>query len=222
MTAHILLVGDEPVLRAPLAAAGHRVSVAADPDAALAHMRRLAPDVVLIDLALPGLDGQALVRDIRLESDVPVLVMARADREAESIAALDQGADDYVGRPFAPGELLSRIHLAARRRDRQGGDIPCFATGALAIDFARRRVSLDGRVVRLSPKEYALLCALARRAGEVVGHRQLLAAGWGPTAADTQYLRVYIGLLRQKIEEDPSEPRFILTEPGIGYRLAIG
>lgn len=221
MTAHILLVGDEPALSALLGAAGYRVTIVAEPDQAAASALDIQPDIVLLDCALADLDARALVHAIRQESDVPIIILSGRDREEEKIAALDEGADDYVDMPCDKREILSRIRVAERRRGRLPATPGPFKAGALAIDFGSRRVTVAGRTVRLSPKEYALLRVLARQAGDVVGHRRLLAAGWGPAAADTQYLRVYIGLLRQKIEDDPSDPQIVLTEPGIGYRLAI-
>lgn len=222
MTAHILLVGDESALPALLGAAGYRVTIAAEPGRAVARARASDPDIVLLDFAMADLDGRALVHAIRQESDVPVIILSARDQEEERIAALDEGADDYVDTPFAAGDLLSRIRVAERRRSRAPAIPAQFRAGALTVDFGSRRVIVAGRPVRLSPKEYALLRVLVRHAGEVVPHRRLLAAGWGPAAADTQYLRVYIGLLRQKIEDDPSDPRLVLTEPGIGYRIANG
>lgn len=222
MTAHILLVGDEPALPARLAAAGYRVTMAPDSRAAIGSARRAAPDVVLLDLERLGMDGRAIVQAIRMESDAPMILLSARGREAEKVAALEEGADDYVDAPFEDGELITRLRLAEWRRLRHRPAGPDgFTAGRLFIDFAARRVSVDGRRIRLSPKEYALLRLLARSAGAVVEHRALLAAGWGPSATDTQYLRVYVGMLRQKIEEDPADPRLILTEPGIGYRLAV-
>lgn len=220
MTAHILVVGDEPALSALLGAAGYHVTVAADPGRAAGRALDADPDIVLLDFAMADLDGRAIVHAIRRESDVPLIILSARDQEEERIAALDEGADDYVDTPVDGGELLSRIRVAHRRRNRPAASLRPFRAGGLAIDFAARRVTVGGRTVRLSPKEYALLRTLARHGGAVVSHRRLLAAGWGPAAADTQYLRVYIGLLRQKIEEDPTDPRLILTEPGIGYRVA--
>jgi two-component system, OmpR family, KDP operon response regulator KdpE len=220
MVAHVLLVGDETALPALLGAAGYRVTVAGDADAALGRVRETAPDILLLDGALPDLDARELVHALRLESDAPLIILSPPGREAETMAALEEGADDYVDAPVEGRALLTRIRVAERRRARIDSRPAHFASGALAIDFAGRRVTVGGRAVRLSPKEYALLSLLARHPGQVVSHRRLLTAGWGAAARDSQYLRVYVGLLRQKIEEDPSDPRLILTEPGIGYRLA--
>jgi two-component system KDP operon response regulator KdpE len=150
---------------------------------------------------------------------VPIIVISARHQEAEKIAALDAGADDYVDKPFEIGELMARIRAAVRRKSSLMAEPAQYSAGELAIDFAARRVTLAGEPVKLSPKEYDLLRTLALSAGQVVTHKRLLAAGWGEGAADTQYLRVYIGLLRQKIEEDPGDPRLLLTEPGVGYRL---
>ena len=225
MTIHVLVVQDDAdqmaVLMPALDAAGYRVTAVTDGEGAIRRAGDLEPDVILLDLDLPDIGGKGVVEHLRMRSDVPIIVMSAGGREGEQIAALDEGADDFVTTPFDPGELLTRIRASERRRMRLLSSPVMFESGRLKIDFRRRRVIVDGDSVRLSPKEYALLTLLACHAGEVVGHRRLLAAGWGAAAADTQYLRVYIGLLRQKIEEDPADPRLILTEPGIGYSLAL-
>ncbi len=151
---------------------------------------------------------------------MPIIVISARHQEAEKIAALDHGADDYVNKPFEIGELMARIRAAIRRSSSLRNAPKAYRTGPLEIDFVARRVSLGGHAVKLSPKEYDLLRTLAMSAGQVVTHKRLLAAGWGSDSTDSQYLRVYIGLLRQKIEEDPSDPRLLVTEPGVGYRLA--
>ncbi|RVT90496.1 response regulator [Sphingomonas crocodyli] len=223
MTIHVLLVDDEPALSAALqpvlTAAGYRVTAAADGRGALRLARDIEPDVVLLDLGLPDLDGKDVIQQIRARSDVPIIVISARHQEGEKIAALDEGADDYVNKPFEIGELLARIRAAERRRNRAFANPTSYMAGELEIDFVARRVMLGGEAVRMSPKEYDLLQLLASNAGQVVTHKRLLGVGWGPEATDTQYLRVYIGLLRQKIEADPSEPRLLLTEPGVGYRL---
>jgi len=152
---------------------------------------------------------------------VPIIVISARCHEGERIAALDEGADDYVDKPFVLGELLARVRAAIRRRAGQASPPAHFVTETLAIDYATREVRVRGEVVKLSPKEYNLLKALAEHAGQVVTHRRLLAAGWGRSEADPQYLRVYVGLLRQRIEVNPSEPVLLLTEPGVGYRLVV-
>jgi two-component system KDP operon response regulator KdpE len=221
---HILVIDDEPsliaVLQPVLGAAGYRVTVAADGRSALGALERGEPDVILLDLGLPDMDGKDVIHAVRMHCDMPIIVISARHQEAEKIAALDEGADDYVDKPFEIGELMARIRAAVRRHSSQKADVTTCVTGPLAIDFPTRRVTLAGETVKLSPKEYDLLQTLARRAGQVVTHKRLLAAGWGVDATDTQYLRVYIGLLRQKIEEDPADPQMLLTEPGVGYRLA--
>jgi two-component system, OmpR family, KDP operon response regulator KdpE len=221
--AHILLVDDEAaltaVLRPVLAAAGHDVTTATSGAEAVRQADLLQPDVMLLDLGLPDQDGKAVIRTIRIKHDVPIIVISARHQEGEKIAALDEGADDYVDKPFEIGELMARVRVVLRRKP--GAEAATrYRSGPLAIDFETRHVILGGETLKLSPKEYDLLLALARNPGRVVTHKRLLAAGWGNDSADTQYLRVYMGLLRQKIEEDPSDPRLLLTEPGVGYRIA--
>jgi len=221
--AHILLVDDEialtAVLRPVLGAAGHDVTTAASGAEALRQADLLLPDVILLDLGLPDQDGKAVIRTLRIKHDIPIIVISARHQEGEKIAALDEGADDYVDKPFEIGELMARIRVVLRRKP--GAEAAThYRSGPLSIDFETRHVTLGGEPLKLSPKEYDLLLALARHAGRVVTHKRLLAAGWGNDSADTQYLRVYMGLLRQKIEEDPSDPKLLLTEPGVGYRIA--
>lgn len=225
MQGHVLLVDDEPalvsVLQPVLKAAGCTVTVASDGNDALRGLIAYDPDVVLLDLGLPDMDGKAVIRAIRETSKIPIIVISARHQEAEKIASLDEGADDYVNKPFEIGELMARIRAALRRARGIENENTVFETGPLKIDFSTREVKIMGQPVKLSPKEYLLLHALARSAGQVVTHKRLLAAGWGPHGADSQYLRVYIGLLRQKIEADPSDPEIVLTEPGLGYRLKV-
>ncbi len=220
---HILLVDDEPalvaVLEPVLGAAGYRVTTALDGGSAIWNASAEQPDVILLDLGLPDMDGKDVIRSLRAKTHAPIIVISARHQEGEKIAALDEGADDYINKPFEIGELMARIRAALRRSSSLQQEPRAYSGGPLEIDFAERRVSIAGEPVRLSPKEYELLVALALSAGQVVTHKRLLTAGWGPEGADAQYLRVYIGLLRQKIEEDPGEPRLILTEPGVGYRL---
>jgi two-component system, OmpR family, KDP operon response regulator KdpE len=179
------------------------------------------PDIVVLDLGLPDGDGKDVIRQARQWSEVPIIVLSARDREAEKIEALDLGADDFVNKPFGVGELLARMRTALRHRMERDAQIPVLRTADLEIDSVRHRVMRSGVEVRLTPKEFELLSFLARHVGKVVTHRQILAAVWGPAhGADTQYLRVYIGQLRQKIERDHGDPRIIITEPGIGYRIA--
>jgi two-component system KDP operon response regulator KdpE len=223
---HILLVDDEPAivaaLRPVLKTLGHAVTVAVDGTAAIANFTLGDPDVVLLDLGLPDMDGKDVIRAIRAKSATPIIVISARHQEAEKIAALDEGADDYVDKPFVLGELLARVRSALRRREVLAKPIEIFDAQPLHIDFSTRIVRLRGETLRLSPKEYNLLRTLAESVGQVVTQRRLLAAGWGRSEADPQYLRVYMGMLRQKLEENPSEPKLILTEPGVGYRLIAG
>lgn len=219
---HVLLIDDEApivrVLTSSLTAAGYRVSSAGAGAAALAMIAQRAPDVIVLDLGLPDMDGKEIIAKLREWSDAPILVLSARHDETERIAALDEGADDYVTKPFHMGELQARLRAALRhraRRDQQRG----FSSGGLVVDFERRRVTVEGQEIKLPKKEFDLLRTLAQHAGQVVTHKQLLAAGWGGAVTDTQFVRVYIGTLRQKLEADPSAPRLILTEPGIGYRL---
>ena len=218
----ILVVDDEPqihrFLRPALVAAGHRVERADTAAEGLRLAASRAPDAVLLDLGLPDMDGQEALARLRTFSQVPVLVVSARDREAEKIAALDAGADDYLEKPFGVGELLARIRAALRHGRAQDGVPEAFQAGGVEVDLARRRVLVDGAAVTLSPREYDLLALLVRNAGRVVTQRHLLTAVWGPAhAADVQYLRVYVGHLRQKL--GPSGTRLIATEPGVGYRL---
>ncbi len=179
------------------------------------------PDIVLLDLGLADGDGKDVIRRVREWSDVPIIVLSAREREAEKIDALDLGADDYVNKPFNVGELMARIRTALRHRLQRKAETPVLRVSDLEVDSVRHRVTRGGAELKLTPKEFELLSFLARHAGRVVTHRQILTAVWGPAhTEDTQYLRVYIGQLRQKIEEKPDDPRVVLTEPGIGYRIS--
>ena len=218
----ILVIDDEPQIHRFLKPALEAAGYAADPAMTGAEGLRLAaaraPDLVLLDLGLPDLDGQDVLHQLRAFSDAPVIVLSARDRETAKIAALDGGADDYVEKPFGVGELLARIRTALRHRLQRQGVAPLFQAGKLTLDFARRDVRIDGRPLDLSPLEYALLEMLARHAGRVLTHRQLLTAIWGIAhAEDVQYLRVYIGHLRQKL--GPEAGAYLRTEVGVGYRL---
>jgi len=224
----ILVVDDEPqihrFLKPSLLVSGYDVISAADGRHAVRSCASDPPDAVLLDLGLPDIDGKEVIAQIRRTSDVPIIVLSARDREAEKIAALDLGADDYVNKPFAIGELLARLRSVLRRRPAAALDAPqTYRIGELAIDTGTHQVTRAGEAVHLTPKEFELLALLLRHAGRVLTHRQVLNAIWGPAHGnDTQYLRVFIGQLRQKLETSPSEPRLILTEPGIGYRVAVG
>jgi two-component system KDP operon response regulator KdpE len=180
-----------------------------------------SPDIVILDLGLPDGDGKDVIRHVRSWSDVPIIILSARDRETEKIEALDLGADDFVNKPFGVGELLARIRTALRHRMERVAETPVLRTADIEIDNVRHCVTRAGAEVRMTPKEFELLSFLAKHAGRVVTHRQIMTAVWGPAhASDTQYLRVYIGQIRQKIEKDPGDPRIIITEPGIGYRIA--
>jgi two-component system, OmpR family, KDP operon response regulator KdpE len=222
----ILVVDDEPqirrFLRTSLSAHGYQVLDASCGQEALVSVATERPDVVLLDLGLPDLDGLDVLRGIREWSQVPLVVLSVRGQEGDKIAALDGGADDYVTKPFGMGELLARIRAALRHRLQSEVDAPVFRSGGLTVDLARRVVTVDGGEVKLTRKEYELLHVLVIHAGKVLTHRHLLREVWGPAAVEaTQYLRVYIGQLRQKLEADPAQPRYLLTEPGVGYRLRL-
>ena len=179
------------------------------------------PDIVVLDLGLPDGDGKDVIRRVREWSDVPIIVLSARDREIEKISALDLGADDFVNKPFGVGELLARMRTALRHRLQRKEEIPVLRIGDLEIDNVRHHAMRGSEEIKLTPKEFELLSFLARHAGKVLTHRQILTAVWGPAhVEDTQYLRVYVGQLRQKIEARPDDPQVIVTEPGIGYRIA--
>ncbi len=221
----ILVVDDEPqiqrFLKPALTAAGYEMIRAMDGAEALAAVRAHAPDVVVLDLGLPDLDGKEVITLLRRQSETPIIVLSARGEESEKIAALDRGADDYVAKPFGIGELLARIRVALRATA-GGGEVQAtvLACGPLTVDLAGHKATLAGEPVRLTPKEFDLLVALLRASGRVMTHKALLARVWGAGhTEDTQYLRVFIGQLRQKLEKDPASPTLILTEPGVGYRL---
>jgi two-component system KDP operon response regulator KdpE len=222
--ARVLIVDDEPqilrFLKPSLAAAGYDVIVAATGKEALKTAATRSPDVIVLDLGLPDMDGKEVIRELRSWSTTPILVLSARDRESEKIAALDLGADDYVNKPFGIGELTARLRAALRHAAQQASEQTRFKAGALEVDVLAHTVMLAGVAVKLTPKEFELLAILVRNAGRVMTHRQILTAVWGPAhTEDLQYLRVLIGQLRQKIKASPDAPELILTEPGIGYRL---
>jgi two-component system, OmpR family, KDP operon response regulator KdpE len=222
----VLIVDDEPqirrFLRTSLSAHGYQVLDASCGQEALVRLATERPDVVLLDLGLPDLDGLEVMRRVREWSQVPIIVLSVRGQEGDKIAALDGGADDYVTKPFGLGELLARIRAALRHRLQSQVDAPVFQSGGLTVDLARRVVTVDDGEVKLTPKEYEVLRVLVIHAGKVLTHQHLLREVWGPVAVEaTQYLRVYIGQLRQKLEADPAQPRYLLTEPGVGYRLRL-
>jgi two-component system KDP operon response regulator KdpE len=219
----ILVIDDEPqihrFLGPALDAAGYEPVRADTAAAGLKEIARKAPDAVVLDLGLPDLDGKDALQKARAFYAGPILILSARDKETEKIDALDMGADDYVEKPFGVGELLARLRVALRHRLRDEGAEPVVTAGDLTIDLIKRLVTRRGQPIRLSPREYDLLAQLVRGAGKVVTHRQLLTAVWGPAhEQDVQYLRVFVGQLRQKIEPDPAAPALILTEPGVGYR----
>ncbi|MBL8554044.1 MAG: response regulator [Phenylobacterium sp.] len=219
----ILVIDDEPqihrFLGPALDAAGYEPVRADTAAEGLREIARKAPDAVVLDLGLPDLDGKDALAKARAFYEGPIVILSARDRETEKIDALDLGADDYVEKPFGVGELLARLRVALRHRLRDQGAEPVVTAGDLTIDLVKRLVTRGGEAVRLSPREYDLLAQLVRGAGKVVTHRQLLTAVWGPAHEhDVQYLRVFVGQLRQKIEPAPSAPALILTEPGVGYR----
>ncbi len=220
----ILLIEDEPqmrrFLRASLGSNGYRVDEAETGEAGIARAATGAPDLILLDLGLPDLDGLAVTERLRSWSKTPIIVISARGKEEDKIRALDAGADDYLTKPFGVGELLARIRVALRNAARGEAGSAQVRVGELQVDLARRQVLLKGQEVHLTPIEYRLLSTLAKHAGRVITHRQLLREVWGPGATDqTQYLRVYMGQLRHKLEQHPSRPRYLTTEPGVGYRL---
>ena len=219
----VLVVDDEPqiqrFLRHALVAAGYEARLAATGSEALASVAAEAPDLMILDLGLPDMNGKEVIERLRRDSDLPVIVLSAHDQEMERIMALDLGADDFVSKPFGIGELLARLRVSLRTR--RATRTEPIRQGGLVIDLAARKVSRDGKGVRLTPKEFDLLAALVSSAGRVMTHRKLLGQVWGPAHVDdVPYLRVFIAQLRQKLEPDPAHPALILTEPGIGYRWA--
>lgn len=220
----VLVVDDEPAIHrfmAPaLAANGYEALRADDGMQALAQVANRRPDAVILDLGLPDMDGKEVIRRLREWSAVPILVLSARDREAEKIEALDLGADDFINKPFSMGELMARLRAALRHRMQEKGETPVLRLGAVEIDIPRHRVTRAGAEVKLTPREFDLIAFLARHGGKVATHRHILRAVWGPAHEhDTQYLRVYVGQLRAKIEDDPANPQLIVTEPGVGYRM---
>lgn len=220
----VLVIDDEPqlrkLLRVALEAEGDTVIEAATAREGIAAVAREKPDAVLLDLGLPDEDGHTALKRIREFSSVPVIVLTVRAGEDEKVAALDEGADDYVTKPFGMPELLARLRTALRHRLQESGADPVIRSDDLEIDLVQRRVRLAGEDVKLTPKEYDLLKLLAQAGGKVLTHRMVLERVWGPAhVADTQYLRVYVRQLREKLGDDPAAPRFILTEPGVGYRF---
>jgi two-component system, OmpR family, KDP operon response regulator KdpE len=223
----IILIEDEPeirrFLRATLQSHGYRLVEAVTAQEGLQAAETRQPDLIILDLGLPDMDGLEVIRRVREWTQVPIVVLSARGQEADKVAALDAGADDYVSKPFGVGELLARMRVSLRRAERIPGaaDEQSFGAGDLQVDFAHRRVLVKGQDVHLTPIEYRLLTTLARHAGKVLTRNQLLKEVWGRAYTDqAHYLHVYMAHLRRKIEVNPAQPRYILTEPGVGYRLA--
>lgn len=225
--ARILFVEDEPAIyravEPVLHAEGMSVQRAASGGEALDRLASQTFDIILLDLGLPDMDGSDLIVAQRAHSDVPIIVLSARGREADKVHALDAGADDFIVKPFAAGELLARIRAALRRRALVRPKTDSLRLDGIEIDLVRRRALVLGEEVKLSAREHALLCALGRAGGGVLTHKQIIAAVWGDDASvDAQFVRVLVGQLRQKIESDPARPRLVCTEPGVGYRLDAG
>ncbi|MGH9210903.1 MAG: response regulator [Acidimicrobiales bacterium] len=225
----VLVVDDEPpitrALSAALTARGYRAAVARTGDQAIEAATQQTPAAIILDLGLPDVDGIDLLRQIRAWSDVPIIVLTAEGAEDRKIRALDDGADDYVTKPFSTPELLARLRVALRhRRVADLGELgelngPVLDVGDLHIDIPHRKVEVEGRTIELTPKEFAFLAMLARHAGKVLTHRMILQEVWGPEyGTESEYLRVYASQLRKKLRDDPARPRLV-TEPGVGYRL---
>jgi len=219
----VLIIDDEVqirrLLRVCLEANGYRVAEAASGQDGINQAAQRPPDMVLLDLGLPDLDGVSVLKRLREWSKVPVVVLSVREREEDKIAALDHGADDYVTKPFSTGELLARLRVAQRHAV-PAAELTVFRQGKLEVDLTARVVKLAGQEVKLTATEYSLLRLFVQHAGKVLTHQQILREVWGPNYVEqTHYLRVYIAHLREKLEADPSQPRLIVTEPGVGYRL---
>jgi len=225
--AHILVVDDEPqitrVLRTGLAAQGYDIRVANSGEMALEIMKDWSPSMIITDLSMPSIDGVELCRKVRAVSQVPILVLSVRDKEQQKVEALDAGADDYVTKPFGMNELLARVRANLRRMPSDGVENPVIEIGDFRIDTAARKVMVGRRDVHLTPKEFEMLLYMARRPGKVVHHRALLGAIWGGQSTEqVEYLRVLVGQLRKKLEPEASSPRYIVTEPWVGYRFEPG
>ncbi|GGA12000.1 DNA-binding response regulator [Paenibacillus marchantiophytorum] len=222
--AKILIIDDEPqirkLLRVTLTAHGFEAAEAATGQEGMLQATMVRPDLIVLDLGLPDLSGMEVLQHIREWSQVPIIILTAQDQEQDKVAALDRGADDYVTKPFGMGEFMARMRVALRHTAKTQ-DEPVLRLGPIVIDLSQRSVELHGEKLKLTPTEYDLLKVLAINAGRVMTHRQLLKQVWGghQYESDSQYLRVYVGHLRKKLEEDPTRPKYIVTEPGIGYRF---
>jgi len=224
--AGVLIIDDEAqirrLLRVTLEAAGYKVFEASTGNEGLVEAAQRRPDLIILDLGLPDIDGLETLKRLREWSEAPVIVLSVRESEEDKVAALDNGADDFVTKPFSTVELLARLRVA-QRHAQPVEDNAVFTSGSFHIDLANRRVTSRGQEIKLTPTEYSLLRLLVRNAGKVVTHRQILKDVWGPNYGDqTHYLRVYMAHLREKLEENPGRPELLLTEPGVGYRLAAG
>ncbi len=224
--ARILVVDDEPQIRRSLQinleSRGYSVTTAKNGVEALESCANRIPDVIIIDLLLPDITGVEVTKRLREYATVPIIVLSAIEDETQKVTALEMGADDYVTKPFGMEELLARIRSVLRRAAGAHGLQPVFTAGPLSINFDRREVRLEQALIKLTPTEYDLLKYMIDHAGKVLTHRMLLAAVWGPAYVDqAQYLRVFIGQLRKKLETNPARPRFILTDPGVGYRFTF-
>ena len=223
----ILLIEDEQeirrFLRVSLASHGYRLVEAATGTEGVMHAASQQPDLMILDLGLPDIDGMEVIRQVREWSRMPIVILSARGQEQEKVKALDAGADDYLTKPFSVGELLARLRVALRHAATAAGEAgePVFVLEGLRVDLARRQVFVDDQEIHLTPIEYRLLTTMIKYAGKVITHRQLLKEVWGPDSVfETHYLRVYMAQLRRKLEADTAQPRFLLTEPGVGYRLA--
>jgi two-component system, OmpR family, KDP operon response regulator KdpE len=225
--AHILVVDDESqitrVLRTSLSAQGYDIRIANSGEMALEIMKDWQPNLIITDLSMPSVDGIELCRRVRASSQVPIIVLSVRDKEQQKVEALDAGADDYVTKPFGMSELLARVRANLRRVSPEDEASTLIEVGDFSIDTAARKVTLRRNEIRLTPKEFDLLVYMARRPGKVIHHRTLLAAIWGGQSTEqVEYLRVFVGQLRKKLEPDLSSPRYIVTEPWVGYRFEPG
>jgi two-component system KDP operon response regulator KdpE len=223
---HILVIDDEVqirrFLRISLEANGYRPHEAANGTDGITKAAQLRPDVIILDMSLPDMDGLDVLRRLREWTRTPVIILSVRDTDADKVAALDAGADDYLTKPFSTDELMARIRVAVRHAA-PAEDTPIFRAGTVQVDLTRRLVTVNGEAVKLTPTEYALLRLMIQHAGRVLTHRQILREVWGREYEnETHYLRVYFAQLRQKLERDPTRPTLILTEPGVGYRLLGG
>jgi len=225
----ILVIEDEPplqkFLRVTLESQNYKVIQAERGEEGLRHAATAQPDVIILDLGLPDMDGMSVTRRLREWSSIPIIVVTARGKDLDKVQALDSGADDYLTKPFSVGELLARVRVALRHRaaaNNTTGD-PVLELGPLHIDLARREVQVSGQPVHLTPNEFKLLSVLVKNAGRVLTHQQLLREVWGPGSGnETHYLRVYMNQLRQKLESNAARPQYLLTEPGVGYRLNAG